>query len=227
MITPVALITASEPRSRTLERVQPSDDARRRASTRRRGRAPRPIASRSRSSATTRRRRPATALGIPVAEAPRPRGGQQRSTLGGRRRAAWSSILRGLAGAHGSRTHRATPSAAPPVLKTGGPTGTPPLPRPMVRRRRLQPPDPVRAGDAPYPCWVNLTFALAVVAFAIGVDNYIVAAMLPAVAAELNEPVSSVGLLASAYALPTAVLRAGLRPAFGSARPAGSRCCSA
>ena len=33
-----------------------------------------------------------------------------------------------MAGAHGSRTHHATPSAASPVLKTGGPTGTPPLP---------------------------------------------------------------------------------------------------
>ena len=33
------------------------------------------------------------------------------------------------AGAHGSRTHRATTSVAPLVLKTGGPTGTPPLPR--------------------------------------------------------------------------------------------------
>src|SRR5438034_532059 len=33
-----------------------------------------------------------------------------------------------VAGAHGSRTHRATPNAAPPVLKTGGSTGTPPLP---------------------------------------------------------------------------------------------------
>ena len=33
-----------------------------------------------------------------------------------------------MAGAHGSRTHRATPGAAPPVLKTGEPTGTPPLP---------------------------------------------------------------------------------------------------
>ena len=58
---------------------------------------------------------------------------------------------------------------------------------------------------------MNLTFALAVVAFAIGVDNYIVAAILPAVAADLNEPVSSVGLLASAYALPTAILA----PVFG------------
>jgi len=33
-----------------------------------------------------------------------------------------------MAGARGSRTHRATPSAAPLVLKTRGPTGTRPLP---------------------------------------------------------------------------------------------------
>ena len=33
-----------------------------------------------------------------------------------------------VAGAHGSRTHHAAPSAASPVLKTGGPTGTQPLP---------------------------------------------------------------------------------------------------
>ena len=37
------------------------------------------------------------------------------------------SIL--LAGAHGSRTHRATPGAAPLVLKTGGATGPQPPPR--------------------------------------------------------------------------------------------------
>ena len=36
------------------------------------------------------------------------------------------------------------------------------------------------SGIASYPCSVHLTFALAVVAFAIGVDNYIVAAILPA-----------------------------------------------
>ena len=37
-----------------------------------------------------------------------------------------------MAGAHGSRTHRATPGAAPPVLKTGEPTGTPPLPQAAI-----------------------------------------------------------------------------------------------
>src|SRR4051794_14840809 len=43
-----------------------------------------------------------------------------------------------VAGAHGSRTHRATPGAAPPVLKTGEPTGTPPLPPRMVPAHATQ-----------------------------------------------------------------------------------------
>ena len=34
-----------------------------------------------------------------------------------------------MAGVHGSRTHRAVPGTPPLVLKTRGPTGTPPLPR--------------------------------------------------------------------------------------------------
>jgi predicted MFS family arabinose efflux permease len=58
---------------------------------------------------------------------------------------------------------------------------------------------------------VHLTLALAVVAFVIGVDNYIVAAILPDIAADLDEPIAAVGLLASAYALPTALLA----PVFG------------
>jgi len=58
---------------------------------------------------------------------------------------------------------------------------------------------------------VHLTLALAVVTFVIGVDNYIVAAILPDIAADLDEPVAAVGLLASAYALPTALLA----PVFG------------
>ena len=37
-----------------------------------------------------------------------------------------------VAGTRGSRTHHATPSAASPVLKTGGPTGARPLPGAMV-----------------------------------------------------------------------------------------------
>ena len=48
---------------------------------------------------------------------------------GVRRLARRHVFLRCLAGAHGSRTHRATTGVAPLVLKTRGPTGTPPLPR--------------------------------------------------------------------------------------------------
>lgn len=58
---------------------------------------------------------------------------------------------------------------------------------------------------------MHLTLALAIVTFAIGVDTYIVAAILPAIAADLHEPIAAVGLLASAYALPTALLA----PVFG------------
>jgi multidrug resistance protein len=58
---------------------------------------------------------------------------------------------------------------------------------------------------------VSLTVGLAIVAFALGVDTYIVAAILPEVARDLHEPVASVGWLASAYALPTALLA----PVFG------------
>lgn len=55
------------------------------------------------------------------------------------------------------------------------------------------------------------TWPLLLSAFAVGVDGYIVAGVLPAVAADLGEPVSAVGLMASAYALPTALLA----PLFG------------
>ncbi|MFN8620002.1 MAG: MFS transporter [Chloroflexota bacterium] len=55
------------------------------------------------------------------------------------------------------------------------------------------------------------TWPLLLAAFAVGVDGYIVAGVLPAVAADLGEPVSAVGLMASAYALPTALLA----PLFG------------
>lgn len=56
------------------------------------------------------------------------------------------------------------------------------------------------------PIW-----ALAIAVFAVGVDAYIVVGVLPAVASDLNEPISAVGLIASAYALPTALLA----PVFG------------
>jgi predicted MFS family arabinose efflux permease len=53
---------------------------------------------------------------------------------------------------------------------------------------------------------------LALVVFAVGVDAYIVAAVLPAIADDLGESIASVGLLASAYALPTALLSPLLGP---------------
>jgi predicted MFS family arabinose efflux permease len=56
------------------------------------------------------------------------------------------------------------------------------------------------------PIW-----ALAIAVFAVGVDTYIVAGIVPEIADDLGEPLSAVGLLASAYALPTALLA----PIFG------------
>lgn len=52
---------------------------------------------------------------------------------------------------------------------------------------------------------------LGLAVFVVGVDTYIVAAVLPAIADDLREPISSVGLAASAYALPVALLS----PVFG------------
>jgi multidrug resistance protein len=52
---------------------------------------------------------------------------------------------------------------------------------------------------------------LAIAAFAVGVDTFIVAATLPSIAQDLHQPVGAVGLLASAYALPTALFA----PVFG------------
>jgi predicted MFS family arabinose efflux permease len=57
-----------------------------------------------------------------------------------------------------------------------------------------------------------VTLALLIAAFAVGVDTYIVAALLPAVADDLQSPIAAVGLLASAYALPTALLAPVLGP---------------
>jgi len=56
------------------------------------------------------------------------------------------------------------------------------------------------------PIW-----ALAIAVFAVGVDTYIVVGIVPEVADDLREPIAAVGLLASAYALPTAILA----PVFG------------
>lgn len=53
--------------------------------------------------------------------------------------------------------------------------------------------------------------ALAIAMFAVGVDTYIVVSIIPAVSDDLREPVAAVGLVASAYALPTALLA----PIFG------------
>ncbi len=47
--------------------------------------------------------------------------------------------------------------------------------------------------------------------FAVGVDTYIVVGILPEISDDLREPVAVVGLVASAYALPTALLA----PVFG------------
>ena len=57
-----------------------------------------------------------------------------------------------------------------------------------------------------------LTLLLSVTVFVVGVDTYIVAAVLPAIADDLRESISSVGLIASAYALPVAVLSPILGP---------------
>ena len=56
-----------------------------------------------------------------------------------------------------------------------------------------------------------MTVLLGLAVFVIGMDTYIVAAVLPAIADDLNEPISSVGLIASSYALPVALLS----PFFG------------
>lgn len=56
-----------------------------------------------------------------------------------------------------------------------------------------------------------VTLALTITTFVIGVDLYIVAAVLPAIADDLHEAIGLVGLLASAYALPTAIFA----PVFG------------
>jgi DHA1 family inner membrane transport protein len=55
------------------------------------------------------------------------------------------------------------------------------------------------------------TVLLGLGVFVVGVDSYIVAAVLPAIADSLRESISSVGLVASAYALPIAILS----PIFG------------
>jgi MFS transporter, DHA1 family, inner membrane transport protein len=56
------------------------------------------------------------------------------------------------------------------------------------------------------------TVLLSLAVFVVGVDAYIVAAVLPAIADDLREPISNVGLIASAYALPVALLSPILGP---------------
>jgi predicted MFS family arabinose efflux permease len=58
---------------------------------------------------------------------------------------------------------------------------------------------------------MRATFLLGLAVFVVGVDSYIVAAVLPAVADDLREPIANVGLVASVYALPVALLA----PIFG------------
>jgi DHA1 family purine base/nucleoside efflux pump-like MFS transporter len=58
---------------------------------------------------------------------------------------------------------------------------------------------------------VPTTVLLGLAVFVVGVDTYIVAAVLPAIADDLGESIASVGLVASAYALPVALLS----PVFG------------
>ena len=58
---------------------------------------------------------------------------------------------------------------------------------------------------------MKATVALMLAIFCIGIDMYVVAALIPTMAADLDEPVSALALLVSAYALPTALLA----PFFG------------
>ena len=57
-----------------------------------------------------------------------------------------------------------------------------------------------------------VTLALTIAVFAVGVDTYIVAAVLPAISDDLREPIAAVGLLASAYNLPIAIFAPLLGP---------------
>jgi multidrug resistance protein len=58
---------------------------------------------------------------------------------------------------------------------------------------------------------MKATLALMLAIFCIGIDMYVVAALIPTMATDLDEPVSALALLVSAYALPTALLA----PFFG------------
>jgi len=57
-----------------------------------------------------------------------------------------------------------------------------------------------------------VSLALTIAVFAVGVDTYIVAAVLPAISDDLHESIAAVGLLASAYNLPVAIFAPLLGP---------------
>jgi multidrug resistance protein len=67
-------------------------------------------------------------------------------------------------------------------------------------------------GRLRYRSAVPVSLALTIAVFAVGVDSYIVAAVLPAIADDLHESIAAVGLLASAYNLPTAIFAPILGP---------------
>ena len=56
------------------------------------------------------------------------------------------------------------------------------------------------------------TATLLLAIFCLGIDMYVVAALIPTIADELGEPVAALGLLVSAYALPNASLAPVLGP---------------
>jgi len=58
---------------------------------------------------------------------------------------------------------------------------------------------------------MGATPTLLLAMFCLGIDMYVVAALIPTMASDLNEPVAALGLLVSAYALPNALLA----PVFG------------
>ena len=58
---------------------------------------------------------------------------------------------------------------------------------------------------------MKATAALMLAIFCIGIDMYVVAALIPTISSDLSEPVSALAVLVSAYALPTALLA----PFFG------------
>jgi len=64
---------------------------------------------------------------------------------------------------------------------------------------------------------ISPIWALAIAVLAVGIDTYIVVGILPEIARDLNEPIAAVALIASAYALPTALLAPVFGPRTGAA----------